>query len=111
MVVAPEPELAPFRAAPTAAPLPSLDTPVFTPAHEDHVNARDVLDALGYSAEARRLVRAEIEDVIATEGPVAVVRLARIVGRRFDLQRVAAKRTRGDRGTDPGRPRRAHAVR
>ena len=93
VLVAPEPELAPFRATPSVAPLPSLDTPVFTPAEEAFVNSRDVLDALGYSGEARRLVRAEIEDVIATEGPVAVVRLARIVGRRFDLQRVAAKRT------------------
>lgn len=47
---------------------------------------------MAHDAAIRATVRAEVEDVIATEGPVEVGRLARLVCRRFDLQRVSAKR-------------------
>jgi hypothetical protein len=52
----------------------------------------DMLDMLDVDASCRQAVRREIDDVVAQEAPIAAARLARIVGRRFTLQRVAAKR-------------------
>lgn len=64
----------------------------FVPAHEDFVDDLEMLDRLDFDPSCRQVVRREIDDVVAQEAPVAAARLARIVGRRFTLQRVAAKR-------------------
>jgi hypothetical protein len=55
------------------------------------VGAREVLDALP-SRAAAATVREQLLDVIATEGPVELTRLVRIVGRRFGLNAVRAAR-------------------
>jgi hypothetical protein len=57
------------------------------------VDDLEMLDRLDFDPSCRQVVRREIDDVIAQEAPIAAARLARIVGRRFTLQRVAAKRT------------------
>lgn len=63
----------------------------FVPAHCEVVGSRDVLDALPDRAAAVA-VRAQVMDVIAVEGPVAVDRLVRVVGRRFGLTAGRASR-------------------
>lgn len=40
------------------------------------------------SVRSKRIVRAEIDDIVATEGPILVDRLARTLAGRFDLARV-----------------------
>jgi hypothetical protein len=66
---------------------------LFVPAHDNPVGDREVLDELDRNPRCRAAVAAQLADVIAQEAPIAATRLARIVGRRFGLQRVAAKRT------------------
>ncbi len=63
----------------------------FTPAHMEIVGSKDVLDQLPDRAAAS-VVRAQVLDVIQTEGPVETGRLARIVARRFGLNTVRAAR-------------------
>jgi hypothetical protein len=63
----------------------------FAPAHTNVVGAREVLDALP-SRAAAATVREQLLDIIATEGPVELTRLVRIVGRRFGLNAVRAAR-------------------
>ena len=80
-----------------AFPAPShVDTgqpdSVFVAASEDIVGDVDMLDMIDLDPACRQAVRDEIDDVIAREAPISAVRLARVVGRRFTLQRVAAKR-------------------
>ncbi|MFW6773182.1 DUF4011 domain-containing protein [Nocardioides sp. CPCC 205120] len=74
---------------PAAPSVPTVSA--FVAAHADTVAGRQVLDALpaGWAAD---LVRTEVLDVIATEGPVEVGRLTRTVARRFDLLKVRAAR-------------------
>lgn len=84
-----------------AAPVTTLDAvgakrstdnaSIFVPAHTDVAGSRDVLDALPDRAAAVA-VRAQVMDVIAVEGPVAIDRLVRVVGRRFGLTAVRASR-------------------
>ncbi|MGO1287036.1 MAG: DUF4011 domain-containing protein [Cellulosimicrobium funkei] len=82
---------------PVTAPTPvdveasTGETGSFIPAHTDVVGSRDVLDALPDRAAAV-VVRAQVMDVISVEGPVAVDRLVRVVGRRFGLTAVRASR-------------------
>lgn len=64
---------------------------VFVPAHAQVIGTRDVLDALPDRA-ATVAVRAQVMDVIAVEGPVALERLVRVIGRRFGLTTVRASR-------------------
>jgi len=64
----------------------------FVPAYDDIVHDLEMLDRLDFDPSCRQVVRREIDDVIAQEAPIAAARLARIVGRRFTLQRVTAKR-------------------
>ena len=64
----------------------------FVPAHDEPVGSRAALDAMDHDPRSRAAVEAELTGVIAEEAPIAATRLARIVGRRFGLQRVAAKR-------------------
>jgi hypothetical protein len=71
---------------------PGLADILFAPAHDDPVGGREVLDDLARDPRCRASVGSELADVIAQEAPIAATRLARIVGRRFGLQRVAAKR-------------------
>ena len=92
--------VAPLRSATVAPVLPLIDArqavaasgTTFIPAHTDLRGFVDDLDAMTRDDGARVRVRREIDDVIASEGPVALARLARIVARRFDLQRVSSKR-------------------
>src|SRR5699024_7561249 len=63
---------------------------VFIPAAEDVRHETWLLDDPTISSHA--LIRAEMEDVIATEGPILVDRLVRVVAARFDLHRVRASR-------------------
>ncbi|QJW35489.1 AAA domain-containing protein [Cellulosimicrobium protaetiae] len=64
---------------------------IFVPAHCEVVGSREVLDALP-DRGAAAAVRAQVMDVITVEGPVAVDRLVRVVGRRFGLTTVRASR-------------------
>lgn len=64
---------------------------VFVPAHANVVGSRDVLDDLPRRSSAAA-VRAQILDVIDSEGPVELARLTRIVARRFGLNAVRAAR-------------------
>jgi hypothetical protein len=68
-----------------------LDVFAFVPASTAVVGPREVLDRLG-EPDARRLVRAEIDQIIAAEAPIELGRLARITGRRFGLDRVRQSR-------------------
>ena len=94
------PELAEVRSAPVvtapqAEPSPE-STPVigeFRAAGEDVVGERATLDSLP-DRTAVKIVRAELRDVIATEAPIRIDRLARIVAHRHDLHRVSAARFR-----------------
>jgi hypothetical protein len=87
--------VAPLRAVAQApfAPAPRAEHPTFVPADDGLTGDREWLDLLEHNAEARRMVRIEVDDVLASEGPVAALRLARIVGRRFGLQRVVSARS------------------
>jgi hypothetical protein len=82
-----DPGRLPARPAPGPAGTP------FVPARDSPVGGREMLDELERNPSRRAAVAGQIADVIAQEAPVAATRLARIVGRRFGLQRVAAKRT------------------
>ncbi|WP_434810134.1 DUF4011 domain-containing protein [Microbacterium sp. bgisy189] len=64
---------------------------VFVPAHANVVGSREVLDDLPRRSSAAA-VRAQILDVIDSEGPVELARLTRIVARRFGLNAVRAAR-------------------
>jgi len=66
---------------------------VFVPAHEQLAGTRDVLDEMERNPSYWQLFGVQLTDVIAKEAPIAATRLARIVGRRFGLQRVAASRS------------------
>jgi hypothetical protein len=68
------------------------ELPVFTPAHDHLVGFRDQLDSITFDAHSRVAVYAEVQDIIAHEGPVETTRLARLACRRFDLHRVAPQR-------------------
>lgn len=74
----------------TPAPLPD-SVSVFRPAHSNVVGARTVLDALSDRAAAA-IVREQLIDIVETEGPVELGRLARLVARRFGLNAVRASR-------------------
>jgi len=105
----PEPAVLAHRVAAEPSPAPSAAVPVsvpqdqdtvdrgealiteFVPAEEAAVGPRSVLDALpGPGAAAT--VRAQVRDVIETEGPIEVARLARTVARRFGLSSVRSAR-------------------
>jgi hypothetical protein len=64
----------------------------FIPAHVRVAGPRDWLEQAGSDPRCRAAVLAEVEDVLAAEAPIATVRLARVVGRRFGMQRVFATR-------------------
>jgi hypothetical protein len=81
-----EPLRLPARMAPGAGEI------MFVAADDNPVGGREVLDELARNPGCRAAVGSQIDDVVAHEAPVAATRLARIVGRRFGLQRVAAKR-------------------
>jgi len=78
--------------SPTAAERAGAgEASVFEPAHTNVVGDRAILDALPDRA-ASATVREQVLDVIETEGPVELARLARIVGRRFGLNAVRSSR-------------------
>jgi len=83
-------------AAVSADPPPVGAAPVaegaFRPAADVVVGVREDLDDMAVDARARWLVQEQVHDVIREEGPVEAGRLARLVCRRFGLQRVFAKR-------------------
>jgi hypothetical protein len=70
------------------------------PPGAEHFNAADtdvrgtveVLDALPAALNSRALVAEQIQDILRVEAPISAARLARIVGRRFSLRRLAGKR-------------------
>lgn len=64
---------------------------VFIPADASAIGSKDVLDELP-NRRAAGLVRQQLVDVIACEGPIELGRLARIVGNRFGIERVRAAR-------------------
>ncbi len=64
---------------------------VFIPANASAIGSKDVLDELP-NRRAAGLVRQQLVDVIACEGPIELGRLARIVGNRFGIERVRAAR-------------------
>ncbi|MDO8147497.1 DUF4011 domain-containing protein [Isoptericola sp. b515] len=70
---------------------PEVSAPVFVPAHTEVVGERRTLDELP-SRAAAVVVRTMLLDVVEAEGPVAMERLVRIVGRRFGLTAVRASR-------------------
>ena len=80
-----------------AVPTPGRSQPsagtVFVPAHEHLAGTRDVLDEMEGNPTHWQLFGVQLTDVIVKEAPIAATRLARIVGRRFGLQRVAASRS------------------
>jgi len=112
-VVAPkaeEPE--PIEVPPTLSTAPSLPTPPeagsaaprshaapsevdeitdFVPANTNVVGSKELLDQLPDKAAAAA-VREQVLDVIETEGPIQLARLARTVARRFGLNAVRAAR-------------------
>jgi len=63
----------------------------FLAAHTNVVAPKEVLDALP-DRWAKTAVREQLDDVIATEGPIELARLTRIVARRFGLNAVRAAR-------------------
>jgi hypothetical protein len=65
----------------------------FVPASETHVASREALDVLTRDRGVRAQVWNHIQEVLDVEAPVESTRLARIVGRRFGLARVAAGRS------------------
>jgi hypothetical protein len=65
----------------------------FVPAHEHVAGTREVLDEMDSNPRHWQRFGAQLTDVIVQEAPIAATRLARIVGRRFGLQRVAASRS------------------
>ena len=73
-------------------PDPAQEFPEFVEADDLYVGPREILDAIDFDPDARREVEEQVRDVIEHEGPIEVGRLARLVCRRFDLQRVAARR-------------------
>lgn len=64
----------------------------FVPAHTNVVGSKDILDALPHR-QAAATVREQVKDVIETEGPIEVGRLARVIARRFGLIAVHPART------------------
>ncbi|MFD6166345.1 DUF4011 domain-containing protein [Oerskovia sp. NPDC060287] len=71
--------------APVASPIPGSTT--FRAASDGIRHSTWVLDD-STSVRSKKIVRAEIDDIIATEGPILVDRLARTLAGRFDLTRV-----------------------
>jgi hypothetical protein len=65
----------------------------FVAANETHVASRETLDVLARDRDAQAQVWTHIKQVLDVEAPVESTRLARIVGRRFGLARVAAGRS------------------
>jgi hypothetical protein len=65
----------------------------FAPAGETHVASREALDVLTRDRGVQAQVWNHIQEVLDAEAPVESTRLARIVGRRFGLARVAAGRS------------------
>lgn len=63
----------------------------FVPAHTNVVGSKDILNQLPGGAAASE-VREQVLDVIATEGPIELTRLARTVARRFGLSAVRTAR-------------------
>lgn len=96
-VLEPEPpeeeaERTPLLAA-AQPPAPASAHPRYVVAGDRFVGVKEDLDVMAWDPTVRAAVKAEIDDVIDTEGPVEVMRLARLVCGRFDLQRVARKRS------------------
>jgi hypothetical protein len=87
-----EAEPAPLLAA-AQPPAPASAHPRYVVAEDSFVGVKEDLDEMAWDPTVRAAVKAEVDDVIDTEGPVEVMRLARLVCRRFDLQRVARKRS------------------
>jgi hypothetical protein len=98
-LVSPAASLAPAATAPIASPGPgshaaSTDSDgvtEFMSAHTNVVGSKDVLDRLP-DRGAAATVREQVLEVIETEGPIELARLARIVARRFGLNAVRAAR-------------------
>ncbi|QIX27212.1 DUF4011 domain-containing protein [Nocardioides sp. JQ2195] len=63
----------------------------FIPAHTTVIGSKEVLDRLP-DRDAATIVREQVLDVIETEGPVELGRLARVVARRFNLNAVRSAR-------------------
>ena len=68
-----------------------VDVYPFAAASTEVVGTRDMLDRLS-EKQIAHFVQEQLLDVIRTEGPVEKTRLVRIVGRRFNLERVRAAR-------------------
>ncbi|WP_148612643.1 AAA domain-containing protein [Nocardioides rubriscoriae] len=86
------PKPAPVTPSGTHAAEPDTDSIVeFQPAHTNVVGSKQVLDRLP-DRGAAATVREQVLDVIETEGPVELGRLARIVARRFGLNAVRTAR-------------------
>lgn len=74
-------------------PRPTVVHAVYRPAEDRLVGVKEDLDEMGREHVVRQQVSAEVDDVIEAEGPVEIARLARLVCRRFGLQRVSARRS------------------
>ncbi|WP_020016573.1 DUF4011 domain-containing protein [Promicromonospora sukumoe] len=92
-------ERALLQARPTTSPTPHVvhsDSQLpegvsrFVPADGTPRISRDILDETG--ARARELIRQQIRDVVAAEGPVVVDRLLKTVARRFGLSKLHSTR-------------------
>jgi len=83
-----------FMSSAAAAPQrpPPLHA-VYRPAEDRIVGTKEDLDDMAREPDVRHDVTAEVDDVIDAEGPVEIKRLARLVCRRFGLQRVSAGRS------------------
>lgn len=71
---------------------PTSEHSLFAPAEDRLVGGREDLDHIGADRAVDDLVRAQLLNVIAAEGPVERRRLARTVAHRFDLHRLNEKR-------------------
>jgi hypothetical protein len=87
-----EPDLF-LRSIATMAPAPPADDLLspYTPWVPRRVGSIAVLDALPRQ-DAARAVEAVIREIVTTEGPVHLVRLAKLVASAFDLNKVAQSR-------------------
>lgn len=63
----------------------------FVPASMEHAGSRSVLDNLHDPAN-QSLVAGHLTEIIAAEGPIEMQRLARIVGLRFEMQKIHSSR-------------------
>lgn len=79
------------RSAPAPRATADPTAGVYQPAPHRTAGERSVLDTITTS-ENKRLVRENLEEIVAAEGPVEAQRLARLLANRFGLQRVQTQR-------------------